>query len=270
MRILVTNDDGVGSPGLWALAREMGKLGEVLVAAPNRDMSGSATAMLLRRPVRVRPAKPPRDLRGLPAYALTAPPASCVLLALRGALGGEGIDLVVSGINAGTNLGRDALLSGTVGAALIAALEGVPGIAVSLPRADRLAWETAATVARRLAERVLNDGQPGGLLLNLNLPNLPLEQLAGIELTRLSCDCCLSRLSIAADDARPGTFVFQTERHIPGSAEEGSDEWAVANGYVSLTPLLPEVALDAADPRLRAWTEGLLPMGALVGAEPRA
>lgn len=263
MRILVTNDDGVGSPGLWALARELAKVGEVIVAAPNRDMSGSAAAMLLRRPVRVRPARPPRDLRHLTAFALNTPPASCVLVALRGALGPGRFDLVVSGINTGANLGRDAILSGTVGAALMAALEGVPAMAVSIARDQDMLFTTPAVVAARLARRMhaAEKGEP--LLLNLNLPNLPLEQVKGALLTNLSRDCCLTRLTVAAVVERPHTFRLVTERQVPQPLEEGTDEWAVANGYASLTPLVPEVAFDLSDPRVAEWTKELLPLGEL-------
>lgn len=264
MRILVTNDDGIASPGLWALARELAKVGEVLVAAPNRDMSGSAAAMMLRRPARVRACKPPRDARHLAAYAVSAPPASCALLALRGLIAPGPIDLVVSGINAGPNLGRDALLSGTVGAAFVAALEGVPAVAVSLTRGETWHWQTPAFVAARLAQRLHEAAPRGGLVLNVNSPNLPLAALAGVRIARPSRDCCLSRLLVEADPQRPRTFALTTERQVPRSVDEGSDEWAVANGYISITPLLPEVAVDRADARLAEWVADLLTLGDLV------
>lgn len=259
MRILVTNDDGVRSPGLWALAGAMREVGEVLVVAPNRDMSGMAAAMMLRRPIRTRRIRPPRGLGDLEAYAVAGPPGTCALLAMRGAVGGGDIDLVVSGINSGPNLGRDALLSGTVGAALLAALEGLPAIAVSMTSGDHYHWETAALLANRAA-LFLSDGEPGqNLLLNLNAPNLPLNELRGVLLTHLSQDCCLPRLTLAEDEERPGTFHLSTIRHVPKAEDEGSDEWAVASGYASLTPLAPRIGFEPADGRLRAWAEGLLP-----------
>ena len=260
MRILVTNDDGVAAPGIWALARELAKVGDVLVAAPNRDMSGSAAAMALRRPIRVRPAKPPRDLAGLAAYAISSPPAGCVALALRGAVAPGAVDVVVSGINAGANLGRDALLSGTVGAAFIAALEGVPAVAVSVVRDDFFHFEPAARVAARLVQRLGEAAPAGNVLLNVNLPNLPAAQLAGVKLTHLSHDCCLPRLEVRPHDGRAGSFIMTTGRRAPCDRDEGSDEWAVANAYVSVTPLLPDVSFDLSDPRVPAWLADLLPV----------
>ena len=265
MRILVTNDDGVASPGLWELARAMTKVGETTVVAPNRDMSGSGAAMMLRRPLRARAARAPRDLRHLEAYAVTAPPASCALLGMRGAVGGGAYDLVVSGINAGPNLGRDAILSGTVGAAFLAVLEGIPAMAVSIPRGHQgTHYATAAEVAGRLAAR-LRDAEPGPpLLLNVNAPNLPLAEVRGVRVTHLSHGSCLTRLTVERDPAIPGAFKLLTARQVPQAREEGSDEWAVASGYVSLTPLLPEAAFDQSDSRLAGWIEELLPLQALV------
>ncbi|MHB9090049.1 MAG: 5'/3'-nucleotidase SurE, partial [Chloroflexota bacterium] len=229
-------------------------------------MSGSGAAMMLRRPLRVRTAtKAPRDLRHLEAYAVSAPPASCALLGMRGAVGGGAYDLVVSGINAGPNLGRDAILSGTVGAAFLAVLEGLPAMAVSIPRGHPgTHYTTAAKVAGRLAAR-LRDAEPGPpVLLNVNVPNLPFDAVLGVKVTHLSHDCCLTRLTVERDLATPGAFKLLTERQVPQAREHGSDEWAVACGYVSITPLLPEAAFDQSDPRLASWIEDLLPLRALV------
>jgi 5'-nucleotidase len=259
MKILVTNDDGVASPGLWALAKELTAVGEVLVVAPNRDMSGMAAAMMLRRPVRARRIRPPRGSGKVQAYAVNGPPAACTLLAVRGAIGGGGIDLVVSGINSGPNLGRDALLSGTVGAALMASLEGIPAIAVSTVGGERMHWQTAALIAGRLAGRMKDLPAGENLLLNLNVPNVAAEELAGARITHLSRDCCLPRLAVVADEARTNTFTLTTVRQVPRAEDEGSDEWAVASGYVSITPLLPDISFEVADDRLKAWVGALLP-----------
>lgn len=267
MRILVTNDDGVASPGLWILARELEKVGEVIVVAPSRDMSGTAVAMMMRRPAHVRPAKPRREFRHLRAYAVGAPPATCVLLGLRGTVGGGGIDLVVSGVNNGANLGRDVLLSGTVGAALMASLEGVPAIAVSASDGITPYWETAASVAGRLAERLRDVEARGNILLNLNVPSVPLAELRGVKLSRLSRGCCLSRLSVLPADGRVGTFNLTALPPERQAEDEGTDEWAVVNGYVSLTPLAPDMATDHADSRLRDLLVDLIPLTREAGAD---
>ncbi len=260
MRILVTNDDGTGSPGLWQLVRAMAEVGETVVAAPNRDMSGSAAAMMLKRPVRVRELKA-RGRGGLTASSVSAPPASCVLLALRGAIPGGPFDLVVSGINSGANVGRDALLSGTVGAALVAAMEGIPALAVSILRnaEDTWDWPTAAGVAARLARKIRDEAPAEKVLLNVNLPALPGEKMAGVRLTHLSRDCCLARLSVQAHEARPGTYRFRTERLIPRGDDVGSDEWSIANGFVSLTALTPDIGYVRDSELLSTWLADLLP-----------
>lgn len=261
MRILVTNDDGTASPGLWALAAALAEVGEVVVVAPFRDMSGSSTATMLARPARLRQIRPSRRLAGVAAYSVTAPPASCVLLALRGAISGGRVDFVASGVNSGANLGRDALLSGTVGAAFIAAMEGVPALAVSIAKNAERTWDwtSASAVAARLARRLHDEPLREGLLLNLNLPSVPGPEMAGVRLTHLSRECCLTRLSVQPHESRPATFRFLTERLVPRGEDTGSDEWAIANDFVSLTPLSPDVGCVTDDGLLAGWLSDLLP-----------
>ncbi|MHB1134237.1 MAG: 5'/3'-nucleotidase SurE [Chloroflexota bacterium] len=261
MKILVTNDDGTASPGLWQLAAAMARVGETVVAAPSRDMSGSATAMMLARPASVRRLSTARRPGLAAAYSITAPPASCVLLALRGAIPGGPFDLVVSGINTGANMGRDALLSGTVGAAFIAAMESVPAIAISIIRNAERTWDwtTASEVAARLARRVRDEGRDPNLLLNVNLPGLPATEIKGARVTRLSQACCLSRLSVRPHETKAGTFRFRTERLVPRGEIEGSDEWAIAQGYISLTPLTPDLSYLGEVAQIKDWLDDLPP-----------
>src|SRR5512140_629761 len=179
MHILVTNDDGVTAPGLLALAKEMRKLGTVTVLAPDRNWSASGHVKTMDRPLRVREV---RLADGSAALTSDGAPSDCVALALLVVLK-EKIDLVFSGINPNANIGHDVTYSGTVTAAMEAAIAGVMGIAVSLDSPEghkgALDYSTAASVARRVAARVIEDGLPKGVVLNVNVPYLKEEELKG-------------------------------------------------------------------------------------------
>ncbi|MBW3627390.1 MAG: 5'/3'-nucleotidase SurE [Actinobacteria bacterium] len=181
MRVLVTNDDGVGSPGIVALAREVVDAGhDVVVAAPSADLSGSSAAiggMHADESIDVEPVELP-GLAGVPAFAVAAPPALVVIAGRLGAFG-ESPDLVVSGINPGPNTGRSVLHSGTVGAALTAANLGISGLAVSVDVGDPLRWRTAAVLAGAALEWLV--GQPDETVLNLNVPDRALDDVRGVR-----------------------------------------------------------------------------------------
>ena len=248
MNILLTNDDGIAAPGLWAAARALAGLGSVLVAAPARNYSGYGAAL---PPVKSIPYFPYTRAeghpRGVTAFGLEAPPASCVQAGLSGALSGAKIDLVVSGINDAANLGRDVLYSGTVGAAMTAHVLGVPAVAVSLaaaPASQAHHWETAAwaigeVVAMWLAYEGVQGAAP--LLFNVNVPNLPRDEVAGVFVTcLLSRDSCLTKYAfITRTDDGAGSVMSVIPRNSPrpASPELWSDAWAVASSYVSVTPL---------------------------------
>ncbi|MBW3548616.1 MAG: SpoIIE family protein phosphatase [Actinobacteria bacterium] len=182
MRVLVTNDDGVGSPGIVALAREVAGAGhDLVVAAPSADLSGSSAAiggMHADESIDVEPVELP-GLAGVPAFAVAAPPALIVIASRLGAFG-PAPDLVASGINPGPNTGRAVLHSGTVGAALTAANLGVSGLAVSVDVGDPLRWGTAAVVAGAALEWLA--GQPDETVLNLNVPDRVLDDVGGVPL----------------------------------------------------------------------------------------
>jgi 5'-nucleotidase len=192
MKVLVTNDDGVSSPGLHALVRALVADGrDVVVAAPDRDMSGSGAAIgqiHVDEHVDARPVELP-DLAGVPAYAVDGPPGLCVLAARLGGFG-DPPDMVLSGINPGCNTGRAVLHSGTVGAALTAANFGGRGLAVSLDVPARLEagasrhWDTAAAVAAAAVDWLGEAGD--GVVLNLNVPDRPPERLAGARAATLA------------------------------------------------------------------------------------
>jgi len=185
--ILVTNDDGVSAPGLLALAQEMRKLGKVSILAPDRNWSGGGHVKTLDRALRV---KEVRLADGTQAFASDGAPSDCVALATLGYFK-EPIDLVVSGINTGANLGHDVTYSGTVTAAMEAVIAGVPGIAVSLETVEGyigdIDYVPAARTAGKIIQQVIENGLTHEVLLNVNVPLLPEEKIRGIKISGRAC-----------------------------------------------------------------------------------
>lgn len=227
MKFLLSNDDGYFAPGLAALAKALGEAGEVAVVAPERDRSGASNSLTLDRPLSVREAATGfRYVNGTPT--------DCVHLALTGLMG-ELPDLVLTGINAGPNMGDDTIYSGTVAAATEAYLFGVPAIALSLARPFEH-FDTAARVALDLVRRYQRAPWQGPMLLNVNVPDLPYEALKGIRITRLGKRHKAEPV-IRAANPRGETIWWVGP---PGAAQDAADDTdfgAVAAGYVSITPL---------------------------------
>jgi len=252
MHILVTNDDGVTAPGLLALAQEIRKLGKVTVFAPDRNWSASGHVKTMDRPLRVRETT---LADGTSAFTSDGAPSDCVALPLLGLLE-EKIDLVVSGINPNANLGHDVTYSGTVTAAMEAVIDGVPGIAVSLDSPDghkgALDYSTAALVGRRVAERVIADGLPGGVVVNINVPYLKENELKGYMITRQGLrvyrDALDSRI-----DPRGKPYYWIGGDFPTGVDEPGTDFGALRAGYVSVTPLQLDLTNYKAMDVLKKW-----------------
>jgi 5'-nucleotidase len=227
MRILISNDDGYLAPGIQALADALASIAEVVVVAPDSNRSGASNSLSLDRPLSVS-----RAANGF--YFVNGTPTDCVHVALTGLLA-EAPDLVVSGINNGQNMGDDTLYSGTVAAATEAYLFGIPAIAFSQVHSGWEHVDAAAKVARDIVLRRFA-GLPAPFLLNVNIPNLPYEQMGKLAATRLGRRH-QSEPVIRAQDPR-GREIFWIG--APGAcrdAGEGTDFHATANGQVSLTPL---------------------------------
>jgi 5'-nucleotidase len=252
MHILVTNDDGVQAPGLLALAQSMRQLGRVTVFAPDRNWSASGHVKTMDRPLRARPVI---LADGSSALATDGAPSDSVALALLGVVK-EKIDLVVSGINPHENIGDDVTYSGTVTAAMEAVIGGVPGMAVSLNSPEdfqgMLEYSTAAAVALRVAGRLMQQGLPAGVFLNVNVPYLKENELKGYQVTRQG-----SRLYRDALDARidpRGKPYYWIGGEFPlGVEEEGTDYGAIRAGYVSITPLQLDLTAWEAMEDIRKW-----------------
>ncbi len=254
MHILVTNDDGVQAPGLLALAQEMRHLGQVTVFAPDRNWSASGHVKTLDRPLRVREV---RLADGSPAYASDGAPSDCVALPLMGFIPDK-IDVVVSGINPNANIGHDVTYSGTVTAAMEAVITGnVPGIAVSVEAAEAsggsIDYAPAARVARRVVEKVLAEGLPRGIFLNVNVPYLPEDQLKGYAVTRQGLRVYLDKLERRIDP-RGRPYYWIGGEAPTGVPEEGTDFGALQAGYVSITPLQLDLTARQALDDMQTWT----------------
>ncbi len=252
MHILLTNDDGVTAPGLLALLQEIRKLGEVTVLAPDQNWSASGHVKTMHRPLRV---KEVILSDGTPALASDGAPSDCVALALLGILK-EKVDLVVSGINPNANLGHDVTYSGTVTAAMEAAIWGLPGIAVSLDsprdRSSALEYGPAARIARQVVQAVIEHGLPKNVLLNVNVPYLQDDQISGVQITRQGLRLYRDALD-ARKDPRGRPYYWIGGDSPTGVAEEGTDFGALASGAVSITPIHLDMTAFQTISELQAW-----------------
>lgn len=252
MHILITNDDGVTAPGLAALAQEMKPLGKVTVLAPDHNWSASGHVKTLDRPLRVKEL-PAWD--GVQVFASDGAPSDCVALAVLGILS-EKIDLVVSGINPNANLGHDVTYSGTVTAAMEAAIWEIPGIAVSLNAPENhlggLDYGPAARIGRQVAAQVIANGLAQATLLNVNVPYLPYEQIKGILFTRQGMRLYRDAL-VARNDPRGRPYYWIGGEAPTGIPDEGTDFGALARGFVSITPLQMDMTAYRVMDNLRTW-----------------
>ena len=250
MHILVTNDDGVTHPGLLALAQALRPLGKVSVLAPDRNWSASGHVKTLDRPLRV---KETELADGTPALSSDGAPSDCVALALLGLL--PVVDLVVSGINPNANLGHDVTYSGTVTAAMEAAIGGVPGIAVSLNSPENSVkpdFRAAGSIARRVAAQVMAHGLPPVTLLNVNVPYLPEGQLRGILVTRQGLRLYRDKLEPRLDP-RGRPYYWIGGEAPSGVLEDGTDIGGLAQGYVTVTPLQLDLTAYPLMDTLKGW-----------------
>lgn len=247
MRILLSNDDGYRAPGLVCLWRTLSKRWEVTVVAPDRDRSGESNSLTLRYPLR----RPEERENGF--FVIEGTPTDCVYLALKGDFLEQKPDLVVSGINAGRNLGDDVLYSGTVAAALEGRHLGRPAIAVSLAggRHPRH-YEAAAAVVERLLGGLAAGSIPPETVLNVNVPDLPLEEIRGVRVTRLG-DRYPSHPAIPARDPAGERIYWLGEAGLPRDNAPGTDFHAVDEGFVSITPIHADLTLHRALDTVSSW-----------------
>ncbi len=251
--ILLTNDDGHQAPALAILARALQPVGNVTVFAPDHNWSAAGHTKTMHKPLRVARGTLAGDI---PLFTTTGTPSDCVGLALLGLVREPPVDLVVSGINTGANLGHDVTYSGTVAAAMEAAVIGRPAIAASMEfdetgrRVGDL--EHAAKFVARLAAQTLERGLPRYGLLNVNFPALPAEQIAGVRVTRLGIrhyhDVIVERA-----DPRGRPYYWIGGEPPTGEPEEGTDVGALACGNISITPLNLDMTDRGQLARIAEW-----------------
>lgn len=246
MRILVTNDDGIQSPGITALAKALAAIGEVWIVAPDRERTAVAHAVTLHKPLRLHQLSPR-------TYAVNGTPVDCVNLALLKVMP-KSPAIVVSGINKGVNLGDDVMYSGTVSAAMEGTILGVPSMAVSQEGQEKFRFDIGAVYAARVARLVLAHGLPEETLLNVNIPNRPRAGIKGVRVT------CLSRRRfdnpiIEKLDPHGRKYYWIAGKRVSWSRNKEADHEAIEEGYVSVTPIRLDSTHHGVLGQFRAWEQ---------------
>ncbi|MCH9756048.1 MAG: 5'/3'-nucleotidase SurE [Gammaproteobacteria bacterium] len=252
MKILVSNDDGVLAPGIRVLAEMLADIADIYVMAPDRNRSGASNSLTLLNPLRVRTLE-----NGY--HCIEGTPTDCVHIALTGFFDFE-FDMVVSGINDGPNLGDDVLYSGTVAAAMEGRNLGFPSIAVSLSGRPAEHYETAASVVKNLALKIKSDPLRSQTILNINVPNLPLDSIRGIEVTRLGTRHA-AEATVKTTDPRGRPIYWIGSPGNEADAGPGTDFHAISQHAVSITPLHFDMTNYKIFEQVSEWSKdaGLIP-----------
>lgn len=252
MQILLTNDDGIYAPGITALRHQIQTMGHITVVAPDVEQSGVGHSITFSQPLRIRAVYINKEFLG---YGVSGSPADCVKLAISEIVDQEP-DLVISGINMGSNVGMHIFYSGTVAAAVEAAIMGFPSIAISFEISEQYATvESAASIAKKILEHIIAHKLPKGSLLNVNIPALPPDKIKGIKITRQFAHDFKERFDKRVDPGgREYYWLIGTDKSI--HHEEGTDVGAINEGYISITPLLYDLTDYKMQKRIEAWDWG--------------
>jgi len=248
MKILVSNDDGVTAPGIRALSEALSAVAEVLTVAPDRNCSGASNSLTLTNPLRINKLD-----NGY--VSVNGTPTDCVHLAIRELYEGEP-DMVVSGINAGANMGDDTLYSGTVAAAMEGRFLGLPAVAVSLVGREFTHYDTAAAYAVKIIMGLKKHPIASDQILNINVPDLPLDEIKGIRVTRLGARHKAEGM-VRARDPHGREVFWLGPPGIELDVGEDTDFYAVSQGYVSITPLTVDLTAYRQLSQLQHWIEKL-------------
>jgi 5'-nucleotidase len=232
LRILISNDDGIDSPGIYALANELKRIGDVIVIAPRTEQSAVGHAITMKIPLRITEYYKNGDFFG---YAIDGTPADCIKIGIRNILK-EPPDIVLSGINLGSNTAINIIYSGTVSAAREAAIMDVPSLAISITNHDAKNFEYAAKLSADLTQLVAKNKLPTGTLLNVNIPDLPKEQIAGILLTQQG-KSKWDDVYEERQDPYGKNYYWLTGNLIQSDNSLETDQHATRNKYVSVTPI---------------------------------
>jgi 5'-nucleotidase len=258
VRILVTNDDGINAEGLASLERIARELSDdIWVCAPEIEQSGASRALTLGEPLRVRAIEPRR-------FAVKGTPTDCVMMAIQYLVEGKKPDLVLSGVNRGLNAAEDVTMSGTVAGAIEAMALGVPGIALSqmvrVFRDDvRVFWETAEAYGPGVVRQALKAGWPDDVILNVNFPAIPPEEVKAVEVTRQGFRDVRTRFAEKRTDLRGRDYYWLGYRNEPSQPPDGTDLRAAYEGRISVTPLHIDLTHMATVHALKAKLGGAPP-----------
>ncbi len=233
MRFLLTNDDGIYAKGLSALHQELSQVAECLIVAPEIEQSAVGHAITMSRPLMVRPARKNGQFLG---YAVAGTPADCVKIGIR-ELSDQKVDLVVSGINRGANVGINVIYSGTVSAATEGAILGIPSMAVSLDTRRDADFSFAAKFARRMALFMLNHYPSRHIPLNINVPALPEQEIRGVAVTRQGTARFTESFERRVDPRENVYYWLAGETKLSDADDEGTDALALSRGLISVTPV---------------------------------
>lgn len=245
MRILLTNDDGLYGQGLKPLHQVLRRIGEVFLIVPDQERSGVSHSLTLIKPLRVMEIK-------YRTYLVNGTPADCVRFGVMSIMQKK-VDLVVSGINRGQNVGADVLYSGTVAAAREGALLNIPSLAVSLVVRGGFHFSTAGYYAKLIIKKMLEHKLPQQVYLNINVPDLPRNKIKGIAVTRLGTRVYGNQIEQRTDPRGDKYYWFADENNLTGINEPGSDVFAVHQNKVSLTPLQVDLTAYSFKHELEKW-----------------
>lgn len=248
--ILVTNDDGIGAPGIRALVEAVKHLGEVVIVAPDSPQSAMGHAVTISKPLRLEKSSIYGDLL---AYQCSGTPADCVKIAVDKVLHRKP-DLLVSGINHGSNSSINILYSGTMSAAVEGGIEGIPSVGFSLcDFAFEADFSLAAKIASNVAENILNNGLPQGVLLNVNIPKITEAEFKGVKICRQAWAKWEEDFD-ERKDPNGKSYYWLTGKFVNFDKGEDTDEWALSNGYASVVPVHFDLTAHSAISYLHQWT----------------
>jgi 5'-nucleotidase len=227
--LLLSNDDGINSSGLHALANALSKLGKIYIVAPDREQSASSHALSIHRPLRIEKVSEN-------SFSVDGTPTDCINIAINGILNNTKPDIIVSGINRGENLGDDITYSGTVSAAIEGTLLGIPSLAVSLQGRNDFEFEAASYFSHLISSYILTNPVPKDTLINMNIPGLPLKEIKGIKITRQGKRLYNDPI-IEKTDPRGKKYYWIGGCELESMEMENSDIEAIKKGFVSITPI---------------------------------
>lgn len=253
MYVLVTNDDGIDALPLFRLKQALDQVAETIIFAPDHNWSAAGHPKTMHKPMRADPVTLPDGSRG---FSSSGAPSDCVALAFLGVIEREP-ELVVSGINLGPNLGYDIFYSGTVAAAVEGVINGMPAIALSCDSLEPVDYTGPASFAAQLVKHVTQRGLPADMFLNVNFPGVPWEEVKGVIITRLGRRVYRDKL-VHRTDPRGRSYYWIGGKPPSGVPDRGTDIWAVANGYVSITPVYLDMTAYHFREDLRRWDIQLL------------